>query len=104
MIFFENLVRYKYINSADDNEEFIAMRKASIELVAPAKVVTLIAGEFGYGKFLYTVDLGAVSEDPPTPSQWFDALEECTRKAQELRYDVSRVRGQHLTLGKNQQR
>ena len=54
-------MRYKYINSADDNEEFIAMRKASIELVAPAQVVTLIAGEFGYGKFLCTVDLGAVS-------------------------------------------
>ncbi|MBT0719449.1 hypothetical protein HGT71_14470 [Rosenbergiella epipactidis] len=77
------------------------MRKASIELVAPAKIVTLIAGEFGYGKFLYTVDLSAVSENPPTPSQWFDVLEECKRKARELRYDVSRVKGQHLTLDNN---
>ncbi|SEQ32376.1 hypothetical protein SAMN05216522_102148 [Rosenbergiella nectarea] len=77
------------------------MRKASIELVAPAKVVTLIAGEFGYGKFLYTVDLSAASEDLPTPSQWLDALEECKRKARELRYDVSRVKGLNLTLGKN---
>lgn len=77
------------------------MRKASIELVAPAKVVTLIAGEFGYGKFLYTVDLSAVSEDAPTPAQWLDALEECKRKARELRYDVSRVKGLNLTLGKN---
>jgi len=72
------------------------MRKACIELIAGTNAACLVAGELGTGRCLYLV---VVMEDifgKPTTEQWLKSLRLCEAKAVELKYEVTRIRGQSL--------
>ncbi|MBJ7539878.1 hypothetical protein [Marinomonas transparens] len=86
------------------------MRKACIDLNDTLKIASLLGGDLGGGKCLHTVNLldGSnqmkmlnLSTNPsikePTPEEWAAALNQCLDKAEELKYEVSRVRGRSLT-------
>lgn len=76
------------------------MRKACIELNGTLKCASLFSGDLGMGKCLHNIYLS--NEDlsyDPTPQEWLTALNACYQKADELKYEVSRVRGRsHAAL------
>ncbi|MEL0637618.1 hypothetical protein V6259_12695 [Marinomonas sp. TI.3.20] len=91
------------------------MRKACIDLNYTLKIVSLLGGDLGGGRNLHTVNLldGSnqmtmlnLSTDPsikePTPDEWAKALKQCHQKAVELKYKVTRVRGESLTESKDE--
>ncbi|WP_425606600.1 HNH endonuclease [Microbulbifer litoralis] len=74
------------------------MRKACINLNWTAKNAELRAGDQGSGKWLYQMQLeDLLSDHWPGPEKWQQALDTCLGKAEELRYEVSRIRGKSLT-------
>lgn len=76
------------------------MRRACIELNGTLKCANLFSGDLGTGKCLHHIYLS--NEDlsyDPTPQEWLAALNACYKKADELKYEVSRVRGRsHAAL------
>ncbi|MBU2708723.1 hypothetical protein KCM76_22210 [Zooshikella marina] len=77
------------------------MRKACIELNKTLKNATLLAGDLGGGKCLHLFSLSNenLSYDPSS-AEWSAAFDECLGKADEYKYEVSRVRGLSLTKSK----
>lgn len=69
------------------------MRKACIELIATTKIACLFAGELGTGRCLYMVIVSEDMSEIPTPERWLNALNSCIQKADELKYEVARIRG-----------
>lgn len=72
------------------------MRKACIELIYETKVACLLAGDLGMGRCLFMVVVSRDMSKKPTPEQWGKALQLCKEKAGELKYEVSRIRGERL--------
>jgi hypothetical protein len=69
------------------------MRKACIELISSLNVAYLFSGDLGGGKCLHVVQFRA---DKPSARDWQSALDDCLKKAEELKYEVSRIRGKDL--------
>ena len=72
------------------------MRKACIELMSTTKVACLLAGDLGMGRCLFMVVVSRDMSKEPTSEQWAKALQRCKEKASELKYEVSRIRGERL--------
>ncbi len=72
------------------------MRKACIELIYTTKVACLQAGDLGTGRCLFMVVVSEDMSKEPSPEQWARALQRCKEKAVELKYEVSRIRGERL--------
>ncbi|MFV1478123.1 hypothetical protein [Serratia marcescens] len=72
------------------------MRKACIELSSSAKAACLLAGDLGMGRCLFMVVISDDMSKEPSPEQWARALQRCKEKAVELKYEVSRIRGERL--------
>lgn len=69
------------------------MRKSCIDLNYTLKCAHLFSGDLGGGKLLHIVTFSS----EPTPKDWQLALDNCLGKADELKYEVSRIRGKSLT-------
>lgn len=72
------------------------MRKACIELMGGTKVACLFAGDLGTGRCLFMVVVSRDMNKEPTTEQWAKALNRCKEKAAELKYEVTRIRGETL--------
>ncbi len=72
------------------------MRKACIDLNATMKFASLSAGDLGSGKCLYHVNVSNDLSRTPTADEWKKAMNLCQQKAEEFRYEVSRIRGKSL--------
>ncbi len=72
------------------------MRKAIIELNESSGTAALLAGGLGSGRCLLIVDLLVHSQETPTQERWLKALNRCELKAEELKYEVVRIRGASL--------
>jgi len=75
------------------------MKKACVELDKHQETAKLFVGEKCGGQCLHSVDLSTREQTyAPTPHTWSMALDECLRKAHEMKYEVKTIRGQELTL------
>jgi len=72
------------------------MRKACIELSDSMRSASLVAGDLGGGRCLYFFDMNDEPESDISAERWQKALGICLDKAEELKYEVSRIRGKHL--------
>ena len=69
------------------------MRKACIDLNVTLKTAFLFSGDLGGGKCLHEVTFSS----KPTYRDWLLALNNCLDKADDLKYEVTRIRGESLT-------
>lgn len=69
------------------------MRKACIDLMADSKVACLLAGDLGTGKCLFMVVVSRDMTKSVSAEKWASALNQCQKKAGELKYEVTRIRG-----------
>lgn len=72
------------------------MRKACIDLNETMKFASLSRGDLGGGKCLYYVQLAEDLNANISAARWQGALDMCLQKAIDLKYEVSRIRGQSL--------
>ena len=72
------------------------MRKACIELMGGTKIACLVAGDLGTGRCLFIREVSKDIFDEPTQEQWLEAFKCCQAKAEELKYEVTRIRGARL--------
>ena len=79
------------------------MRKACIELSDSMRSASLVAGGLGTGRCLFFLDMNAEPSSGISAERWQKALDICLDKAEELKYEVSRIRGQMLTTEEYQE-
>ena len=74
------------------------MRKACVDLNYTLKFASLCGGDLGGGKCLHFIQVSDDLSRAVSPKEWEIALDECLAKADELKYEVSRIRGRELTI------
>jgi hypothetical protein len=70
------------------------MRKACVELALTMNAAYLCSGDLGGGTCLHFIQFGTKT---PSAKDWEGALGDCLKKAEELKYEVTRIRGKQLT-------
>jgi len=72
------------------------MRKACVDLNYQLKCASLCRGDLGGGKCMHFIQLSEDLSHITSTKEWGAALDECLGKAEELKYEVTRIRGQAL--------